>query len=234
MRGSVERWCGRVDLDTGNLGSRHGADDFYTTILHAKAVKAGRVEARHLYRRQSERAARPARQDQNGLLETNVGEPDLPAREFDERNLQPRRGERELRPVRAWRADQTFAQGEIGRRQHPEFDRSGQGDVRAGDCAEPRLDLTALRRPVNEVRRDERNRHHRDERDRDDGQDITHEEMTSTPFGRTVARPIRRPSRFKMPRKYDLDNKSGVLWFMRAIGQSESTRRSHPGATDNR
>ena len=207
-----------------------GADDLHAPIPHAKAVKPGRVEARHLHRRQFERAVRPAREGQNGLLETNVGEPDLPARKLDERELQPRRGERQLRPVRAWRADQTFAQREIGRRQHPKFDRPGQGDVRARDCAEPRLDLAALRRPVDEVRRDERNRHHRDERDRDDGQDIAHREMTSTPLGRTVARTIRRPSRFKMPRKYDLDNKSGVLRFMRPIGQRKSTRRRQPRA----
>ena len=221
-RGSVERGRGGVDLDAGNLGSGAGADDLHSPVAHAQAVKPGRVEARHLYRRQSERAVRPAREGQNGLLETDVGEPDLPARKLDKRELQPSRGERELRPVRTWRADQTFAQGEIGRRQHPEFDRPGQGDVRARDCAEPRLDLTALRRPVDEVRRDERNRHHRDERDRDDGQDIAHREMTSTPLGRTVARTIRRPSRFKMPRKYDLDNKSGVLRFMRAIGRSRN------------
>ena len=126
----------------------------------AQAVKPGRVEARHLHRRQFERAVRSAREGQDGLLETDVGEPDLSARQLDQRELQPRRGERQLRPVRAWRADQTLAQGKIGRRQHPEFDRPGQGDVRARDCAEPRLDLAALRRPVDEVRRDERNRHH--------------------------------------------------------------------------
>jgi hypothetical protein len=45
-----------------------------------------------------------------------------------------------------------------------------------------------LRRPVDEIRRDERNRHHRDERNRDDGQDIAHWEMTSTPLGQTVAK----------------------------------------------
>ena len=122
-----------------------GADDLHAPVLHAQAVKPGRVEARHLHRRQFERAVRTAREGQDGLLEANVGEPDLSARQLDQRELQPRRGERQLRPVRAWRADQTFAQGEIGRRQHPEFDRPAQGDVRARDCAEPRLDRAALR-----------------------------------------------------------------------------------------
>ena len=105
MRRPVERRRGGIDLDAGNLGSSAGADDLHSPVAHAEAVKPCRVEARHLYRRQSERAVRPARQDQNGLLETDVGEPDLPTREFDERELQPSRGERELRSVRTWRAD---------------------------------------------------------------------------------------------------------------------------------
>ena len=96
-----------------------GADDLHSPVSHAQAVKPGRVEPRHPQRRQLERAVGTAREAQNGLLETNVGEPDLPARKLDELQLQPRRGERQLRPVRAWRADQPFAQREIGGRQHP-------------------------------------------------------------------------------------------------------------------
>src|ERR1700722_6630480 len=111
------------------------------------------------------------------------------------------------------------------------FVRPDHGALRARDCAKPCLDLTALRRPVDEERRDERNRHHRDECDRDDGQDIAHREMTSTPLGRTVARPIRRPSQFKMPRKYDLDNKSGFLRLMQTLVQWKSTRPGDRGVS---
>jgi len=74
-------------------------------------------------------------------------------------------------------------------------------------------DLITLRGPVDEIRRDQRNRHHGDERDRDDGQDSAHLKTTSIPPRRTAAATIRRASGSKMPRKYDHDNKRVFLWF---------------------
>jgi hypothetical protein len=64
-----------------------------------------------------------------------------------------------------------------------------------------------VRGPIDEHRRDERCRHHGDERNRDDGQDIAHGERTTTPPRRAAAGTTRRPSRFKMARKYDRDNR---------------------------
>ena len=111
MSRAVEGRRSRVDLDAGNFGRRsiRGANDPHAPVPYDQAVKPGRVEASHAQRRQLKRAASAARDGQNGFLKANVGEPNLAARQLDERKLQPRRGERQLRPVRARRADQPFA-----------------------------------------------------------------------------------------------------------------------------
>ena len=205
----VEGRRGGVDLDAGDLRRRSvgDADDPHPPVPHDQTVEPGRLEPRDRQRRQPQRAVGAARDRQNGLLEANVREPDLAARKLDERELEPRRIERQLRPIGAWRGQRAFAQSKIGRRQQPDFDRSGQGDVRAGDRASRASISARCADQSMSMRRDERNRHHGDERDRDDGQDIAHGETTSTPPRRAAAGTIRRPSRFKMPRKYDRDNR---------------------------
>ena len=225
---TVEGRRGGVDLDAGDFRRRSVgcADDPHPPVLHGQAVKPGRMKTGHPQGRQLKRAVRTAREGQNGLLEANFREPDVAARQLDERKLQPRRAERQLRPVGPWRADQTFAHREIGRRQEL---RSSIGPVRetfapviALSCASisPRCadqsmrygatsatDITATSATAMMVRT------------------VRTVETTSTPPRRTAAATIRRASRFKMPRKYDHDNKSGARRH-RARRAARSSERS--------
>ena len=84
-------------------------NDPQLSVVNGQPVEPGRVEARHAQGRNGKRTVRTPRQGQHRLLEANVGEPDLPARKLDELELEPRRAEGELRPVRTGRADLTFA-----------------------------------------------------------------------------------------------------------------------------
>ena len=205
----VEGRNGGVDVDAGDLrrGSVGAAGDPHPPVAHDQTVDPGRLEPSDRQRRQPRRAIGAAHDRQNRFVEADVREPDLAARELDERELEPRGIERQLGTIGAWRGQRAGAKSKIGRRQESDLDRSGQRDVRAGDRAQPRLDLGAVRGPIDKHGRDERCRHHGDERDRDDGQDIAHGERTTTPPRRAAAGTTRRPSRFKMARKYDHDNR---------------------------
>ena len=103
MRWAVEGRRGGVDLDARDFRRRSVscADDPHPPVLHGQAVKPSRMKTGHAQRRQLERSVRSAGKGQNGLLEANFSELDVAARQFDQRQLQPRRAERQLRPVRA-------------------------------------------------------------------------------------------------------------------------------------
>ena len=103
MRGAIEGGRGGVDLDAGDFRRRSVgcADDPHPPVLHGQAVKPGRMKAGHAQGRQLQRAVRTAGEGQNGLLEANFSELDVAARQFDERQLQPRRAELTASPRQA-------------------------------------------------------------------------------------------------------------------------------------
>ena len=184
----IERRPPRVDLDPGNLARRpvRALHDSHPAILDKQAVEPDPfgLAAR---RWQRDRAARPAGQGQDGLLEPNLGEPDGAARELDQGEFEARRGESELGRAVALGGERAFAELQIGGRQQPRGNRPAEGNVGARHRVKLGLDVRAMGRPVDDQRRNQRERHHRDERERDDGQDVAHEELLSTSLRREGA-----------------------------------------------
>ena len=198
--GAGERGCVQLQLHAIELAFRPpgGAGSYpHLSVPHREPVEADRLGLRGGKDRQAQRPVCRARDGQDRFIEIDLREANCAARQLDQREFEPRRFERQARAAPAPRRDRTRAGLEVWRRQQLDRDRSRQDDIGAAERAEPGFDLGAMRRPVDEQRRDKRGRQDHDKGDRDESQDNAHKRtIYPSPWPRATAAP--RPSRDKL------------------------------------
>ena len=150
-------------------------DDAKTAVMDDEPVESDvpHASAGAILRQRQRTVAEPP-DGQRGTFDHRLGEANGAARELDERQFESRQLDRQRRRVRPGSREAGLAEAEVGRRQQTQTDGAGNLDARADHRPEARLDLRAMRGPVDEQGDHERGAEGRHQRDRDDRQDIAH------------------------------------------------------------
>ena len=175
-------------------------------VLHDKAIEAGRLGPWNGHCGKTRAPSSPRDTVRIGFSSSISEKRIAPLASFTSASssrADPNESRDVLRPSR----NRTRSHLQIRSWQETEGYRSGKSDVGAGHGGEPRLDFRAMGGPVNQKRRNERGREHRDQRDRHDSQSNAHGDTIFTSPRLRATAGESGLSRVKMTRKYGRDNK---------------------------